>query len=245
MTLRIFYWPVPFRGNFIKLLLEDANVPYSVASPKEVSRLVNLEISEQKLAGMAPPYLADEKNDIFLNQTLVIMQYLAKRYGYEPEDQQKCLIAAKVTFDCLDFMSDLTQANGTKMWEYSDWQIFRNERLPRWLEIFEAIGKKHQLKPHSSYLLGTKDPTYADISVLALLATIQQCLPELLTNIKAHAPHISSLIDRLSRRARIKVFLDRQKQALGNLYCGGDIERSIREMIERDKRIAKPVTAEV
>ena len=184
---------------------------------------------------MAPPYLYDDKRNVFLNQTPVILEYLAITYGYATDDLYKSLVASKVAHDCMDVIVDLTNSNGIKMWNREDWFQFKTERFPRWLQIFEAVGKKFGLTEKEGYLLGTKEPTYADTTVLALLATMRQCLPELAELVQPNAPLVDALCDRMGRRARIRVFLDRQKQALGDLYCGGDIERSIRDMIRQDR----------
>ena len=44
---KLYYWPLPFRGCFIQLLLEHAGVKYDLASVDETAELKNLSVPDQ------------------------------------------------------------------------------------------------------------------------------------------------------------------------------------------------------
>lgn len=83
---RLYYWPIPGRGEFIRLLLEFAQVPY-----KDVARdctggmpaIVRAKSELPNALHFALPIL--EISDNFsISQTPVICAYLARRHGLMP-----------------------------------------------------------------------------------------------------------------------------------------------------------------
>jgi glutathione S-transferase len=83
-------------------------------------------------------------------------------------------------------------------------------------------------------MLGGDQISVADIATCALWGTMIRCLPELSADCQKHAPNIFELCQRIENRPKIQSFLEEQNQNYGNLYCGGQIEQSIRRMLEQD-----------
>ncbi|MEB3213251.1 MAG: glutathione S-transferase family protein [Leptolyngbyaceae bacterium] len=239
MNYKLYYWPVPFRGNFIRLLLEEADEPYEEATDEEVIDVYSVSPEEQPFPSMAPPFLHDLGSDIFLSQMPVIVMYLAEKLNFLPKDAFKSTLCLKLLLDSNDVLTDITNWNGTVMWEYETWRQFREDRLKRWLEIFEQTGQQFGLHSSSdystgAYMLGGDQISVADITTYALWGTMIRCLPELSDDCQKHAPHIFELCQRIERRPRVQKFNEGQIQSYGNLYCGGQIEKSIRKMLKQD-----------
>ena len=235
MKYKLYYWPIYFRGDFIRLILEDAGVEYKEEPPKEIIKIKNLPVKQQPLPAMAPPFFHDLENNVFINQMPAIVIYISHKLGYVTKDIVKDSLGLKLVLDCNDILAEITNLNGSKMWNHDDWQEFRNNRLKRWMEIFEEFGKSYGLDSSSGTMLGTENITFADLSTYAVFGTMIRCIPELKADLIKHAPNVGALCDRISSRENISKYLKEKHEIWGDLYCGGQIEKSIREMISLDK----------
>lgn len=238
MPYKLYYWPVPFRGNFIRLLLEEAGQEYDEATDEEILETYALPPAEQPFPSMAPPFLEDLDNDIFLSQMPVIAMYLAEKLNFLPQDPLKSTLCLKLLLDSNDVLADITNWNGTTMWEHPSWREFRENRLKRWLQVFEQTGQRFGLNSTSEYMLGGEQISVADIATCALWGTMIRCLPELGTDCQKHAPNLFELCQRIKSRPSIQNLIERQRQSYGNLYCGGQIEKSIRSMLANSAQVA-------
>lgn len=235
MNYKLYYWPAPFRGNFIRCLLEEADETYEEASVNEISELYSLSVEDQPLPMMAPPFLQDVEQDVFLSQMPAIVMYLSGKLGLLPQDSYKSAVCNKLVLDSNDVLIEITNYNGSMMWEREAWREFRDNRLKRWLEIFEETGRTFGLNAESGYMLGGDQISTADIVTYALWGTMIRCLPELRADCREHAPYVLNLCQRIENRSNIKPLIENQEKIFGNLYCGGQIEKSIRSMLVSDQ----------
>lgn len=235
MNYKLYYWPLPFRGNFIRFLLEETGEKYEEASVKEISDLYSRSVDEQTFPMMAPPFLHDLVDDVFLSQMPAIVMYISEKSGLLPQDPYKTAVCNKLVLDSNDVLMEITNYNGNMMWERESWREFRDKRLKRWLEIFEHTGRKFGLGPDKGYMLGGDRISTADIVTYALWGTMIRCLPELSADCRLHAPNISGLCERVGQRPGVKKLIDNQEKEYGKQYCGGQIEKSIRSMLELDE----------
>jgi glutathione S-transferase len=234
MTCKLYYWPAPFRGNFIRFLLEEAGEKYEEASVKEISELYSLPVEDQPHPMMAPPFIHDLDRDVFLSQMPAIVMYLSEKVGFLPQDTYKSAICNKLVLDSNDVLIEITNYNGSVMWEREAWRQFRDKRLKRWLEIFEQTGRRFGLNSDGGFMLGGDKISTADIVTYALWGTMIRCLPELSADCRKHAPYIFGLCQRIESRTNIKQLVKNQEKSYGKQYCGGQIEKSIRSMLEED-----------
>jgi glutathione S-transferase len=102
------------------------------------------------------------------------------------------------------------------------------------LEIFEQTGRNFGLGSKSGYMLGGEALSVADIVTYALWGTMIRCLPDLSVDCREYSPNVFALCQRIENRPKIQKFVEGQMQRYGNLYCGGQIEKSIRQMLEQD-----------
>jgi glutathione S-transferase len=132
----------------------------------------------------------------------------------------------KILMDCNDVLMEICRYNGSAMWEREQWIEFRSQRLPRWLDIFEESLKRG--------FLGKDQVSFADIGVFALFGNMTRCLPELEADVRKRAPGIRALCQRIGSEPSLASYVADEEQKYGKLYCGGQIEQSIREMLKAD-----------
>ena len=132
----------------------------------------------------------------------------------------------KVLMDCNDVLMEICRNNGSTMWEREEWTAFRSRRLPRWLEIFEESLKRGHI--------GKDQVTFADVGVYALFGNMTRCLPELENDLRQGAPGIHAHCRHIGAEPSLAAFVAAEERQYGKLYCGGQIEQSIRDMLAMD-----------
>ncbi|MFC6633355.1 glutathione S-transferase family protein [Microbulbifer taiwanensis] len=227
LEYKLYYWDLPFRGNFIQLFLEEVGAGYKRCDATDIYPGRSLSIRNP---GMAPPYLYECKSKTYFAQMPAILMHLGREYDYLPKRAEPHTLALKVILDCNDVLMEITNYNGMVMWEKSNWEEFRYSRLPDWMAIFEKTGLEHGLNGDRGFLLGSTI-SVADIATAALFGTMIHAFPALESDLQENAPCIASLCRRVEARPAIQRFLAEQRAALGNGYCGGQIEASLRKML--------------
>ena len=193
---RLQYWPLPFRGCFVSYLFAYRDVPFLETSDFEENlALKSLPPGEQAVPYMGPPVLHDLEYDRSLSQMPAIVLYVARKLGLAPGDPFDEAMAMKILMDCNDVLMEICRYNGSIMWEPGTWRVFRDERLPRWLQLFEESLERG--------LLGTEPLSFADIGVYALFGNMTRCLPELDADLLKGAPGIHALCQRIGSRPPI------------------------------------------
>lgn len=224
---QLYYWPIPFRGCFVSYLFAYRGVPLLVeASLEENQNLISRDPSEQPTPFMGPPVLRDLESGRTLSQMPAIVLYVAHELDLLPENRFDVAISMKVIMDCNDLLMEICRYNGSLMWVREEWTLFRSQRFPRWLQIFEESLKRE--------FIGKDSVSFADIGIFALFGNMIRCLPELEDEIFAHAPGIYALCQRIGSKPSLAEYVSAEEQEYGKLYCGGQIEESIRKMLALD-----------
>ena len=182
--------------------------------------------SEQDLPFMGPPVLRNRESGQSLSQMPAIVLHVSAELDLLPDDPFDLAMSMKVLMDCNDILMEICRYNGSIMWEREKWIEFRTQRLPRWLAILEE-------SLHRGYL-GRERVTFADIGVFALLGNMTRCLPQLDLDLLEHAPGIHALCQRIGSRPSVAKYVALQEAEYGDAYCGGQIEQSIRSMLDMD-----------
>ena len=223
----LYYWPLPFRGCFVSYLFAYRDVPLrEEADYEEISNLMSRHPGEQPIPFMGPPVLRDLESDRTLSQMPAIVLYVSHQLDLMPEDPFDVAMSMKVLMDCNDVLMEICRYNGSMMWERENWKEFRSQRFPRWLDIFEESLTRGTLG---------KDPvSFADIGVFALFGNMIRCLPELEADVLDRAPGIHALCLGIGSKPSLARFVADEEQQYGKLYCGGQIEKSIRRMLAMD-----------
>ena len=225
---RLYYWPIPFRGCFVSYLFAFRNVPLLETSGfDEIRELLGADPDEQDVPFMGPPMLRELETGRTLSQMPAIVLYASRELDLLPREPFAVAIAMKVLMDCNDVLMEICRYNGSMMWERDDWLRFRTERLPHWLQIFEESLKRGHI--------GQDEVTFADIGVYALFGNMMRCLPELEPDVRKHAPGIHAHCRRIGSEPSLQAYVADEEERYGNLYCGGQIEQSIRKMLSMDR----------
>ncbi len=224
---QLLYWPLPFRGCFVSYLFAFRNVPLlQVDEYDTVAAVKNQEPGDQDVPFMGPPVLRDFESGRSLSQMPAIVLGVSGELGLRPDDPFDLAMSMKILMDCNDVLMEICRYNGASIWARDEWTAFRSERLPRWLDIFEESLNR-------GYLGG--DPaTFADIAVYALFGNMTRCLPELEPDVANRAPGIHALCRTIGSERSLAAFVHDEERRYGKVYCGGQIEKSIRKMLELD-----------
>ncbi|MBY6190134.1 glutathione S-transferase [Microbulbifer agarilyticus] len=227
MDYRLYYWNIPFRGVFVELLLHEVGASYQRLGASEIYPEKSLQIDNP---GMAPPYLYDYGMQKTIAQLPAIMLHLAHKYDYLPRSVEEQTMALKAILDCGDVLMEVTRFYGLQMWDKAAWETFRERRLSRWMQLFEKTGREYGLQQDRGFMLGNSI-SVADIAVTALFGTLTHCYPALAADLNRQAPSLAALIQRIEQRPALADFLAQQRQHYGRAYCGGDIERSLQQVL--------------
>jgi len=224
---RLYYWPTPFRGCFISYLFAYHDVPLLEEASVEINaRLKNTLPNQQDIPYMGPPLLHDLESERALSQMPAIVMYVSRKLDLMPQDPFDAALCMKVLMDCNDVLMEICRYNGSSMWTRNEWKQFRSQRLPRWMQIFEESLKRGFIDKQAT--------SFADIGVFALFGNMTRCLPELEKDLLDHAPGIRALCKRIGSQPSLAKHVAAEEQKYGKLYCGGQIEKSIRKMLEMD-----------
>ncbi len=224
---RLYYWPLPFRGCFVSYLFAWRDVPLLEESSFEaINDLKSRDPGEQDIPFMGPPVLRDLESGRSLSQMPAIVLHVSRELDFMPEDPFDTAMCLKILMDSNDVLMEICRYNGSVMWESDEWQEFRSQRFPRWLRIFEESLKRE--------FIGKDRVSFADIGVFALFGNMTRCLPELEADVLTHAPGVHALCRRIGAKPSLAAYVAEEERKYGKLYCGGQIEKSIRRMLQLD-----------
>ena len=226
----LYYWPLPFRGQFVRAALAHIGAEWEEAGFDEIQALRGADPADQPVPHMGPPVLTDHAANLHIAQMPAILAYLGTKHGILPDDRYLQAMGHKVVADAHDVLYEMTRYNGAQMWTGPEWNAYR-PRLARWMEIFEETGRRHGLTLRSGHLLGTADPSLADLVAATLWGTITSKLPSLGQLLHDHAPAIAALSQRVAARPEQAELRARSDAAYGDAWCGGQIEASLRRAL--------------
>jgi glutathione S-transferase len=226
----LYYWPVPFRGQFVRAVLAHVHATWDEAGLEAVRALKDAAPADQPVPHMGPPVLTDHGAGLSLAQMPAILGYLGAKHGLIPDDPARAALTAKIVADANDVLYEMTLYNGAQMWTQAAWNAYR-PRLARWMEIFEETGRRHRLTPQAGHLLGTGTPGLADLTAHILWGTMTARLPSLRPLLDATAPAIAGLSDRIAALPDQVDLRTRSDAAYGDDWCGGQIEASLRAVL--------------
>ena len=227
-SYQLCYWPIPFRGCFVSYLFAYRNEPLEEISDfDEIRQILDLDPEAQEVPFMGPPMIRELATGRTLSQMPAIVLYVSEHLDLRPEDPYDLAMCMKILMDCNDVLMEICRYNGSMMWEYQDWQHFRSVRLPRWMRIFEESLNRG--------FVGEDTVSFADIGIYALFGNMTRCLPDLDADLREHAPGIHALCARIGSTPSLASYVAGQEESFGDLYCGGQIEASIRAVLALDQ----------
>jgi len=226
----LYYWPAPFRGQFIRAILAFAGKSWEEHDSGEIGALMSEAPRDQPAPFMGPPVLVERRTGFAVAQMPAIALYLGETLGLIPDNAQARALSAKLVNDANDVIDEITLDGGREMWTDEKWRAFV-PRLQRWMAIFEAMGARGGLEAESGYLLGTREAGAADIVVSILWSTMADRFPSIAALLAESAPAIAGLTRRLQEEPSLAALRQKSFERYGDAYCGGEIETSLRRVL--------------
>lgn len=209
---QLYYWPgLPGRGEFVRLILEQAGATYvDIGREQGVEPILALR---NTTAGFAPPYLTD--GELTLAQVTAICVYLGNKHELMPKD---IAAAAKVTQMLLNISDVVSEVHDTHhpisvAMAYEEQRLeakkraagFVNGRLKQWLEHFSnVLGEQKWIQDNTLSI--------ADLCLFQLMEGLAYAFPKAFassvpSNLLKHRkcvaklPHINSYLSSERRQA--------------------------------------------
>jgi glutathione S-transferase len=226
----LYYWQMPFRGQFIRAILAHAGKRWDEYDDASVSQLMQAGAAAQAVPFMGPPMLVDKRADIALAEMPAIAYYLGETLGLMPEAIADKAMTLKVVNDANDVIDELTLDGGRQMWTPQRWKK-HVPRLGRWMSIWEETGRRHGLTPEAGYLLGGPRTGVADIVTATLWGTLAEKFPTIGKLLDEKAPASAGLTKRLCAQPALANLAAVSRERFGDAYCGGEIEKSLRRVL--------------
>ena len=217
----LFYWPgIQGRGEFVRLALEAARVPYRDVAREPTSpgggipalmRL--LEEPGPWLTPLGPPALRHGK--LVVAQTAAILQYLAPRLGLVPRGEGSPLRAHQIQLTIADLATEVhdTHHPVAVSLRYEEQRpeaarraaAFVRERIPKFLGYLDGAFDSNPAG-RGRWLVG-REATYVDLSTFQVVAGLRYAFPNAMARHERRVPRLGELHDRVAALPRVAAYL--------------------------------------
>ncbi|MGI4952991.1 MAG: glutathione S-transferase [Janthinobacterium lividum] len=226
----LYYWAVPFRGQFVRAVLAQAGQRWTEGGDAAIARLMAGPVADMPVPFMGPPLLIDRKADVAIAEMPAILLYLGETLALLPGTPALRAMTMKVVNDANDVMDDLTLDGGRLMWTPARWRGFV-PRLRKWMALWEDTGRRHGLTMEAGFLLGGDAPGMADVVTATLWSTMTERFAPLKAMLEDAAPMTAALTRRVSGLPGLAKLAAKARREYGEVYCGGQIEASLRKVL--------------
>ncbi|GKY93717.1 hypothetical protein MPSEU_000338800 [Mayamaea pseudoterrestris] len=223
------------RGEFLRLMLEDAGVAYLDSgdglygpqgsmdmfrgSPALIS--VSDDISSQPFPVLYPPAIwhrpsNGDDEQVFVNQVGACMEYLGEALGYAPKSAKERAQATSITLNALDYIGEgrstfhpvQNHASYKDQKEEADEasKEFSKDRMLKYLAHFDKIVKKAGL---SNPVAGGSGVTYADFCLFHVLdASVHQFNTDFYEHAwdAANVPALKEFYEHFKKRPNLQAY---------------------------------------
>jgi len=227
MTIKLIYWPfLQGRGEFVRLILEDAGAEYEDVARKPESEGGGANVVTQYLygasdacVGFAPPYLID--GEITLAQMPAICAYLGERFGLAPTsdgDRSRALQLQLTVADVVNEVHD-THHPVTSSLAYEEQKdeslgaarAFREQRLDKWLGFFDRV-----LADGGGEALVGGALSYPDFGLFQIVEGLCYAFPIAVERSLGDAPRVRDHVERVRSRPRVAAYLASERRLAFN-----------------------------
>ena len=226
----LYYWSVPFRGQFVRAVLAYAGKTWTEAGNAEISKLMGGSSQDMPVPFMGPPMLIDKRTGFAIAEMPAVVLYLGETLGLMPATPGLRALSMKIVNDANDVIDDITLDGGRLMWTQKHWREFV-PRLKKWMSLWEETGRRHGLKADSGYLLGGEAPGIADVVTATLWSTMTDRFAKIEAILEEAAPMTAALTRRVAALPALAKLAAKARQDYGDAYCGGQIEASLRKVL--------------
>ena len=226
----LYYWSVPFRGQFVRAVLAHAGKTWTEPGDAAIARLMGRPAKDMPVPFMGPPLLVDKKADVAIAQMPAVVFYLGETLDLLPSKPALRALTLKVVNDANDVLDEITLDGGRLMWTEKRWRDFV-PRLRKWMSIWEETGRRHGLTANSGFLLGGEAPGVADVVTATLWSTMADRFRKIEAILEEAAPMTAALSRRIADLPPLAKLAAQAREDYGDAYCGGQIEASLRRVL--------------
>jgi glutathione S-transferase len=227
----LYYWSVPFRGQFVRAVLAYAGKSWDEAGDAAISKLMEGPVKKMPVPFMGPPLLIDNRADFAIAEMPAIVLYLGETLDLLPASPELRALTMKIVCDANDVIDEMTLQGGMQMWTEKRWEEFA-PRLKKWMSFWEETGRRHGLTKDAGFLLGGDEPGIADIVTATLWSTMTERFKKIGAILKRTAPMTAALSERVSALISLAALAAKAREDYGDAYCGGKIEASLRKVLD-------------
>ncbi len=219
MAYELFYWDgLQGRGEFVRLALEEAQVPYIDISrergrgrgTKAMMQVLNSKTEPH--IPFAPPFLKDGER--IISHAANILMYLGPRLGLAPQDEAGRHTLNALQLTVTDLVAEVHEthhpiASGQYYEDQKEAALaratdFRTERLPKYLGYFERVLRQNPVdEPH---IFGAS-LTYVDLSLYQVIEGLIYAFPNTMRRYEKKYPGLAALHLAVSGRPHIVRYL--------------------------------------
>src|ERR1700742_248934 len=120
----LYYWSVPFRGQFVRAVLAHAGKTWAEAGDDAIAKLMEGSVKKMPVPFMGPPLLVDSKADFAISQMPAVVLYLGETLSLLPTDPALRALTIKIVNDANDVIDEITLDGGREMWTKKKWDEF-------------------------------------------------------------------------------------------------------------------------
>ena len=226
----LYYWSVPFRGQFVRAVLAFADQAWTEGGDGRIEKFMEGPVKKMPVPFMGPPVLVDKGAGVAISQMPAIILYLGETLDLLPKTPALRALTIKVVNDANDVIDEITQDGGKQMWTNKRWDEFV-PRLKKWMSLFEELGARHGLTKDAGFLLGGDKPGIADVVTATLWSTMTDRFSRIGTILKRTAPRTDGLVRRVAALPALAALAAKAEEDYGDAYCGGQIETSLRKVL--------------
>jgi glutathione S-transferase len=228
IPIELYYWPgIQGRGEFVRLLLEDAGAAYVDVARERKNGLTAMmrflegqrpEGEEPGALPFAPPFV--KVGTVIVSQTANILAYLAPRLGLVPDDAALRAEASQIQLTLADFVDEIHDTHhpiaGSLYYEDQKGAAkrrareFVKERMPKYLGWLEKVLARNR-KSEGQWLVGS-DCTYVDLSAFQVVEGLRYAFPNAMQRLDLQIPRVVALHDRVAERPRIAAYLKSKRR---------------------------------
>lgn len=204
MTYELWYWNgIPGRGEFVRLALEAAKIPYRDCAREPGAGQEGLLEDMNRVREyppFAPPYLVVDR--MVISQTANILLFLGEKHSLAPADTAGRLWVNQIQLTIADMVVEAHDVHHpiASSLHYEEQkaeslrraQVFRETRIPKFLHYFERV-----LIPHEGWLTAGTHWSYADLSLFQLVDGLLHAFPKRMAAVISDYPCLSGLHKRV------------------------------------------------
>jgi len=213
----LFYWgEIQGRGEFVRLVLEDAGATYRDVG-REGGDIEAALAGELAPFAFAVPVLRD--GELIIPQTVAITRYLGEKHGLAPADERGRLLAHAIALTVADLVTEVHDTHHpiSVMDTYEKQRdaaaarskVFRDKRLPKFLRYFEGL-LGHDTRGDGRFVAGAF--SYADLAAFQIVEGLRYAFPNAMARLRPAIPKLNALRDRIADRPRIAAYLGSKRR---------------------------------